>query len=86
MARMADLTKPVAPPDIAHLRGHGVVGLTITCAKCRRTAYCTFDELLLPDSLPIPEVVTSRSFRCERYGCSRPEVLMEYLATGGAGG
>ena len=64
------------PPTIAHLNGHGLVGLFVICDNphCLHAAPFTFAALGLPDELPFPTIGRRRRFVCTHCGGRRVSV------------
>jgi hypothetical protein len=57
-------------PTIAHLKGHGLEGLFVTCANaaCQHSAPFTFAALHLEDDAAFPSIARRRRFVCARCG------------------
>jgi hypothetical protein len=56
------------PPTIAHLKGHGLEGLFVTCANAARqhSVPSTFAALGLDDEAEFPTISHRRRFVCTR--------------------
>jgi len=60
-------------PTIAHLKGHGLEGLLVTCANaaCLHSTPFPFDALGLADDVAFPSIARRRRFVCSR-AAARP--------------
>jgi hypothetical protein len=69
-------------PIIAHLKGHGLEGLFVTCAHatCMHATAFTFDALGLADGVQFPSIVRRRRFVCMRCGSRRVSVSPDWRA------
>jgi len=58
------------PPTIAHLKGHGLEGVFVTCtnAACLHATACSFAALGLADDVQFPAISRCRQFVCTQYG------------------
>jgi hypothetical protein len=70
------------PPTIAHLKGHGLKGLFVTCSNphCLHAAPFTFAALGLPDETPFPVIGSRRQFVCTQCGGCRVSVSPDWRA------
>jgi hypothetical protein len=70
------------PPTIAHLKGHGLKGLFVTCSNphCLHAAPLTFAGLGLPDEIPFPMIGRCRQFVCTQCGGRRVSVSPDWRA------
>ena len=68
------------PPDIAYLRGQGVVGARITCkgTDCGRTVTVTFDQIGLPEDTPFPQIARRRRWVCQKCGSREVSVMPDW--------
>lgn len=65
------------PPIIAHLKGHGLYGLFVTCANaaCQHSVPVTFTALRLEDDIEFPSIVQRRRFVCTQCGAGTVNVM-----------
>ncbi len=68
------------PPTIAHLKGHGLEGLFVTCASpaCLHSTPFTFAALNLADDMQFPSIAQCRRFVCSRCGARKVNVMPEW--------
>jgi hypothetical protein len=68
------------PPTIAHLKGHGLDGLFVTCANaaCQRSTPFTFAALGLEDDLPFPSIARCRRFVCTQCGARMVNIMPDW--------
>jgi hypothetical protein len=69
-----------ALPTIAHLKGHGLGGLWVTCANaaCQHSAPFTFAALYLDDDEPFPSIARRRRFVCTQCGARSVSVMPDW--------
>jgi hypothetical protein len=69
-----------ALPTIAHLKGHGLEGLFVTCtnAACLHSAPFAFDALGLDDDVEFPSIARCRRFVCTQCGATTVNVMPDW--------
>jgi DNA-directed RNA polymerase subunit RPC12/RpoP len=73
------------PPSIAHLKGHGLEGVFVTCAGCSHLASIPFEKLDLPDGTSFPDIARLRKFRCVDCGGRRVTIMPDWRKHKAAG-
>ncbi len=68
------------PPTIAHLKGHGLEGLFVTCANAAylHSTPFTFAELCLADDVRFPSIARRRHFVCMQCGSKAVNVSPDW--------
>ena len=66
------IARAPAPPTIAHLKGHCLVGLFVVCANaaCMHATASSFAALDLAEHVQFPSITRRRHFVCSRCGAS----------------
>jgi hypothetical protein len=70
-------------PTVAHDRGHGITSIRIYCAAglvCPHWRVFTFDELNVPDKMPVIHIPRVRHFVCTKCGSRKVQVRSEWPA------
>jgi len=71
------LPRTPEPPTIAHLKGHGLVGLFATCANaaCMHATPFSFAALGLADDVRFPTIARRRRFVCTQCGAMTVNIM-----------
>jgi hypothetical protein len=67
-------------PNVAHDRGHGITSIRIYCEGlyCAHWGIFSFDELRVPDELPVIHIPRMRRFVCTKCGSRKVQVRSEW--------
>jgi hypothetical protein len=69
-----------APPTIAHLKGHGLEGLFVTCANaaCQHSVPFTFAAPGLDDDVEFSSIMRRQRFVCTQCGARTVNVMPDW--------
>jgi hypothetical protein len=66
----------VGLPTVAHDRGHGITSIRVYCEGlyCPHWRIFTFDEMKVPDEMPVIHIPRVRRFVCSKCGSRKVQV------------
>jgi hypothetical protein len=67
-------------PNVAHDRGHGITAIRVYCEGlyCPHSRVFSFEELKVPDELPVIHIPRIRRFVCTKCGSRKVQVRSEW--------
>jgi hypothetical protein len=86
MTSMASSRYTGTPPDIAHMRSHGVTRVSVHCS-CGHRGKIALDAIGLPDDLPFSEIGKRKRLVCSKCGSRSFKIMPDWpVGNGGQGG